>query len=141
MKPLNAATSRILDTLTAGLEEPWLPNAVSARTYDNGGGFMAAVVERIGPHRYSVAHYFEQNGDLVADPDLELVHYEGAWYASGITHAPPFGYTRALTCDDAGKPDRWYPRAYRELRSFATTLLRNVREQQGLKLLRAEAPR
>ncbi len=128
MRPLNAATARILDTLTAGLEDPCVPTAtVSHRKYDNGGGFMAAVVERIGPHRYSVAHYYEQNGDLVADPDLELVHYEGAWYPSAISHPPPFGYTRALSCDDASQPHPWYPRAHRELRSFATTPLRTRR--------------
>ena len=132
MKPLNAATGRILDFLTRDLTDPSGPG-VSNRKIDNGAS-MAVSVERIGDNRFSVAHYYEQNGDLVADPDLELVHYAGSWYACAITHPPPFGYSRALSCDDAGRPDRWWRREYNSLRSFATTMLRNIRNQQELKL-------
>ncbi len=136
MKPLNTATGRILDFLTRDLADPSGPG-VSNRKLDN-GGFMAVSVERIGAHRFSVAHYFEQNGDLVPDPDLELVHYSGSWYACAITHALPFGYHRALTCTDTGRPDRWWPREYNSLRSFATMMLRNIRNQQELKLPEAQ---
>lgn len=33
-------------------------------------GFDRLVVERLTPYAISVAHYFEQNGDLVPEPDI-----------------------------------------------------------------------
>ena len=81
MKPLSQTHGRILATLTRGLDDD-----NSHRRIDNAPGtFMAVVVEKIGPARYSVAHYFEQNGDQVADPDLELVEQNGAWFPVAIT--------------------------------------------------------
>lgn len=135
MKPLSAASGRVLDFLTRDLADPSGPGTCS-RKLDNGRGYMPACVQRIGPNRYSIAHYFEQNGDLVPDPDLELVCWGGDWYPAAITMGPLGSYRRALTCDDAGRPDRYYPREYRDLRSFATVMIRNVREQQGIKLPR-----
>jgi hypothetical protein len=51
-------------------------------------GYQRLVIERHG-ELISVAHYFEQNGDLVADPDVE-VHYP-SWVPTAITQAL-FGY-------------------------------------------------
>ena len=51
-------------------------------------GYQRLVIERHG-EMISVAHYFEQNGDLVADPDVE-VHYP-SWVPTAITQAF-FGY-------------------------------------------------
>ena len=51
-------------------------------------GYQRLVIERHG-EMISVAHYFEQNGDLVADPDVEL-HYP-SWVPTAITQAF-FGY-------------------------------------------------
>jgi hypothetical protein len=36
-------------------------------------GYMRLAIEVIGKGRLSVAHYYEQYGDLVADPDVELL--------------------------------------------------------------------
>lgn len=102
MRPLNQARSRILETLTRGLNDEQ-----NHRRIDNApGSFMAVVVEKIGPARYSVAHYYKQNGDLVADPDLEFVVQDG----------------RIVT---------YKRKAYADLRSFAGTLLTNIKRQQG----------
>jgi len=51
-------------------------------------GYQRLVIERHGG-MISVAHYFEQNGDLIADPDVEL-HYP-SWTPTVITQAF-FGY-------------------------------------------------
>lgn len=34
--------------------------------------FMPLVVEPLGPKTLSLAHYYEQNGDLMADPEMEI---------------------------------------------------------------------
>ena len=33
-------------------------------------GYMPLVIEKTGKNLVSVAHYYEQNGDLIADPDV-----------------------------------------------------------------------
>ncbi len=49
------------------------------------GGYMPLVIEKIGAHLVSVAHYYYQNGDAWADPDM--VFYMGAvgWMPVEIT--------------------------------------------------------
>lgn len=36
-------------------------------------GFMDLVIEKIWDNRISLSHYYEQNGDLMADPDVEII--------------------------------------------------------------------
>ena len=40
------------------------------------GAFMPLIVKKIGDDRYSFAHYYEQNGDLLPDPEV-LVSVKG----------------------------------------------------------------
>jgi len=44
-------------------------------------GFMDLVIENAGLNKISVAHYYEQNGDLCQDPEIcFLVGCDGRWY-------------------------------------------------------------
>ena len=36
-------------------------------------GFMDFVIEKLYDNRISLSHYYEQNGDLMSDPDMELI--------------------------------------------------------------------
>jgi len=36
-------------------------------------GFMDLVLEKISDNRISLSHYYEQNGDLMSDPDMEII--------------------------------------------------------------------
>ncbi len=47
-------------------------------------GFDRLVIERHG-ELVSVAHYFEQEGDLIADPEVEF-HYP-TWFPTAVTQA------------------------------------------------------
>ena len=129
LQPLSKKDSAILDLLTAGLTD------FNARKYDNAPGtFMAASVEHIGPNRYSVAHYFEQNGDLVADPDLEFLSVDGKWYPAACQQGAR--YSVAVETDGAGTITGVRPRTYRSLRDLARLLLPNIKRQQGLRASR-----
>lgn len=120
------STGAILDKLTEELADPaGLGN--SHRRIDNfPDAYMAAVVERIGADRYSVAHYFEQNGDRVADPDIEFVLAGGEWFPVAAQLANG-SYYRVE--DDQGQISR---RTYNNIRELAVTLLRNIKEQQSI---------
>lgn len=38
-----------------------------------GDGYMPLIIEKIGSNMISVAHYYEQNGDLMRDPEIEFI--------------------------------------------------------------------
>ncbi len=130
LKPASKPAAKLLDILVAGLTEPG-----QARKVDNtGGAFMPVHVECIGRNEhglvYSVAHYFEAHGDLVADPEMEILRDEtGAWLPVSITMA--LGDQRALVISEGGTV-RVNEREYRSQLQFLSTWMRNVKGQQGL---------
>jgi hypothetical protein len=86
-------------------------------------GYQRLVIERHGD-MISVAHYFEQNGDLVADPDVEL-HYS-TWAPTAITQAF-FGYRQKFIERDG----KTYvdTRFDRDLSPFLSLWARNIKAQ------------
>jgi len=81
------------------------------------------VTERHGD-MLSVAHYFEQNGELIADPDDEL-HYP-AWVPTAITQAS-FGYrTKFIERDGKTYVDT---RFHKQVSEFLTMWARNIKAQ------------
>lgn len=60
------------------------------------------VIEKIGPHLVSVARYYEQGGDLVADSDGVFFTGYGDWLPIEITQAPPGGWVCYAKLSDDG---------------------------------------
>jgi len=100
------------------------------------GPYMDLVIESwwcnyqadiLGVRHTSVAHYYEQNGDLMPDPDVVIDTGTGA--PIEITQPPPFGYFRVRWSD----PDNGHAMINRyqdqAVRSFLTIWSRNLREQ------------
>jgi len=122
---LTKKAAKILDGLVAGMKPG------TSKKYDNGGGFMALSVERLTENSYSMAHYYEQNGDLCPDPDVEFRKMNHGWVPVNITQ--PFGgYSETVVFDDDGKIKGYYRRAHTDLRLFTQTWLDNIKSQQGL---------
>lgn len=66
--------------------------------------YMPLVLKKLDTHIISVAHYFEQNGNLIADPDVELfipspVGENNGWIPLAIQQT--FGYFRAAELNSA----------------------------------------
>jgi hypothetical protein len=96
--------------------------------------YMPLSVEVIGQCLVSVTHYYEQNGDLVCDPDM--VFYTGyglenGWVPVSIQHNTG-SYTRATEIEN-DQIARWYPRAQAQLTTFANMWARNIKAQGFLK--------
>ncbi len=89
--------------------------------------YMPLVIERVGRDRISVAHYFESNGDLVADPDIVFATNvtEGEWAA--VEYQDQWGYRPVAQNTQAGW--QYYPQANREVTAFANQWAKNLREQ------------
>ncbi len=86
-------------------------------------GYQRLVIERHG-ELISVAHYFEQNGDLVPDPEVELRY--PSWTPTAITQA--IGYRREKFIERDGKTfvDTRFDR---EVCSFLVMWARNIQAQ------------
>ncbi|MCA9872119.1 MAG: hypothetical protein KC441_00630, partial [Anaerolineales bacterium] len=91
--------------------------------------YMPLVIERIGFGRVSVAHYYTQNGDAVADPDV--VYDIRNWIPQEITQPPVMiagrvlgGYQQIVLEDG-----RFYPERLKDVESFSRMWAKNIREQ------------
>lgn len=128
LKPVAKTAQRVLEKLVDGLV------VGDAKKVENSGAFMAVHVEalqRTGAGvLYSVAHYYESNGDLVPDPDVVFLRRADGTFA-------PISFENSLVCN---QPVRWLEdgtieidaREQASIASFANTFLRNVAEQQGI---------
>jgi len=129
MRAVNMKAGRVLDILTRDLA------LGDGRKIDNApGAFQAVHVDHVndtplGPV-FAVAHYFEQNGDLVADPDVTfLCGGDGRWYPLAFQNA--LGYRRAAEVRSDG--ELLVNRARQsDLAGFCGTWMKNVAEQQDL---------
>ena len=81
------------------------------------------VIERHG-ELVSVAHYFEQEGDLIQDPEVEL-HYP-TWYPTAITQAWLGRREKFFEQDGKQYVDLKF---HSEVTSFLTLWGRNIRSQ------------
>jgi hypothetical protein len=125
MNPISKANQRIFDHLVADLP------VGEARTINNAPGvFMPLHVERLTESRYSLAHYFEQNGDLVADPDGEFYRADSGRVFPSALQLCTGHYTRALEFGGDDELKGYRPRALRELNAFARVWLQNIKRQQ-----------
>jgi hypothetical protein len=138
VKTISKTAAATLDLLTEGLSNPFESQGSSRRFNNAEGTFMAVSVERLGVNHYSVAHYFEQNGDLCPDPEMEFIKINGSWLALSITHVGR--RFEALKCERAEdgslKVTHVCTRQLNDQSSFCTTWMRNIKDQQGLRAKR-----
>lgn len=130
MKSLNPQATAIFFRIIDGLQ-----NVGDHRKFDNAtGSFMALSVEIIGTAQggriVSLAHYYEQQGDLMKDPDVEFwvttrsvmpltyqqdglgIYHRAAWFDDGKLHVNE--------------------RMQKEITDFCEMWMNNIAEQQGI---------
>ena len=107
-----------------------------------GSAYMPVSVELVyheDVEAVSVAHYFEQNGDLMRDP--EIVFWKSSretlqtckadrWYpVHYIQDGFPPSYQHLIYFED-GRPERGMIKQQRTAATFCHTWFRNIRDQQ-----------
>lgn len=92
-------------------------------------GFMDLVIEKLGENHYSLTHYFESNGDLCPDPDMEIRVFPEMKIAEALSYQDQFGYRKVY-------PDLNHVniRAKKELNTFLDQWLSNLKNQGFRKL-------
>lgn len=99
----------------------------SRRFQPPGAGLMRLTVERIGPNLVSLAHYGEQNGDLMCDP--EIVFWRGpdeVYYPISFRN-DYLGMDQTLVTFENGQPARIHARGQRDAATFCGTWVDNIR--------------
>ncbi len=98
------------------------------------GGIMAVHVEMIrsikGFPAYSIAHYYKQNGDMMADPEMTFVDVLGLFFPTSFTQHNLGLYQESLIW--TGEGWRLTPSMQKDHASFANQWLQNIKEQQDL---------
>ena len=128
---LSPQAETVMDTLTAGM------SVSDHRKIDNAEGtFMALHVECIGEcnlgHIFSLAHYYEQHGDLMRDPEMLFIQAEdGGYYPAEIWQDAVNSHSVGVLIED-GKAVSIDETEQADLTVFAEVWLKNIRVQQGL---------
>ncbi len=117
--------AKVLNKITKGL------NVGDSRKIDNSeGSFMAVHVERLHGNVYSVAHYYLQNGDMMADPDITFLKNDLGWTPLTYTQHS-LGLFQVAAKIDASQAITHFSRSLSaSLRSFTTNWMSNILAQQ-----------
>lgn len=96
-------------------------------------GFDRLVLENIGWQRISVAHYFELNGDLVAEPDVVFfTGHAGQWFPLEITQSLTGWQCYGRLAADGSRIEAYHPTGQADLAEFAEQWAQNLVEQGWL---------
>ena len=132
MKAIKPRAKKVMDALTANWD-----SVGNGRKIDNTNGtFMPVHIERLNKCKlgqiFSVAHYFEQNGDLMRDPDMGFIKGgDGEYYPISFWQDSPLIRDEVATWKD-GEIVAYREKQQASLVTFANTWMRNIKEQQGL---------
>jgi hypothetical protein len=130
MKPVRA--KRLMDRLTKGLS--WDGRS---RKLDNAPDtfmplYIGVAYETVLGKVYYLAHYGEQNGDLMADPEMHFLQLRNGEYYPAMYRNDFLGVTRqSLNIREDGKASIT-PREQADQAHFANSWLKNIRQQQKL---------
>lgn len=107
------------------------------------GSFMPVIIEYLfttvmadfSVDVYSLSHYYEQNGDLIPDPDMQ---FATRTTLNGELQIFPMTFQNALKYDEAlfqNADNKWqyYKGLQKDLATFANMWLKNIKFQQSLK--------
>ncbi len=91
-------------------------------------GLMDLVIEKLGDNHYLLTHYYDFNGDLCPDPDMEIRVFPEMKTAEALSVQDCFGYRCVYP-----EPDTVNARAKVELNQFLDYWLNNL-INQGFKV-------
>jgi hypothetical protein len=135
LQPINKKARAVMDKLTEGITQ-----GGSKKIDNTGGAFMPVCVEKVGAIPwgpvFSVAHYYEQNGDLMADPDMTFVQSASGEYYPLTYQQDGLGLYQEVIVktDENGKCLSYRPKLSKQLATFAGMWMSNIKQQQRIAL-------
>jgi hypothetical protein len=130
MRAINTRAKKIMDILTE-----MCTHLGDHDKFHTEGPFMDVSVECIGKCNlgpmFSIAHYYEQNGDLMRDPEMCFIKGGDGEYYPYYYRLDGLGIEQeAVTWDIDGTVKRVNPLWQRSQAAFAGTWMRNIKNQQ-----------
>lgn len=140
MKHLNAEATRIIRRIYDYMNDPEYAHTLgSYAKIDNGGkSFMPVSVERLFQiptfdEHFAISHTYEQNGDLMRDPEMEFVVKDGKYFPVTFRQDNLGIMQEVLVYRDSdGTPVRYNQTLQRDLVEFGNMWMININEQQHL---------
>ena len=127
MRAINQKATKVMDVLTKDLTAD-----NTYRKIDNSSGIMPVSVEWIGNNLFSVAHYYEQNGDLMADPEMTFWKDSDNKYYPCSFKQDCFGIYRESVRFDNEVPSDIMTSEQKNEAVFAGQWMENIKFQQNL---------
>jgi len=131
MKALNAKATATLKKMVALMENGYV------KIDNTNGSFMPVSVEQIFENekfkQISIAHYYEQNGDLMADPEMVLIYSKtlDVFFPSYFKQ-DSIGMEEDSIIMENGEIKGYYAKKQADHTSFANMWLKNIKLQQKL---------
>ena len=131
MRAINARAKKVMDILTALCDHPGDHNKFHREPY------MDVSVENIGKCSngplFSVAHYYEQNRDLMRDPEMCFIKGKDGEYYPYYYRLDGLGIEReCVIWDEKGNVEGIQKKEQGNQAVFAGTWMRNIKQQQKL---------
>jgi len=131
MKALNAQATATLKKMVALMEDGYI------KIDNTNGSFMPVSVEQIFENekykQISIAHYYEQEGDLLADPEMVFIYSKAldVFYASYFKQ-DNLGIEEDSIIMEQGEIKGYRARMQKNHNEFANLWLKNIKHQQNL---------
>lgn len=129
IKPVSASAKKVLQKLESMMVDGYVK-------IDNTNGVYTPVsVEKIGTDKISVAHYHEQNGDLITNPEVVFLKKE---YSYGTEYYPVYeksdvvGFSRDLVLFNVYGGVSGSSPLQAQTAGFCTKWLANIKAQQKI---------
>ena len=129
MRAINKKAQAVMDRLTDGITRENSHTRIDNNKPDS--GIMAVVVEWVGNCKlgdvFSIAHYYEQYGDLMSDPEMTFLHGgDGRYYPMSYKLDSLGVYREGVVWAD-GEPKYINAREQRDEAIFAGTWMENIK--------------
>ena len=136
MKHLSIEGKKIMDTMTDGVNDYDQAKKIQNNPSKS---IMAVHVEMISKNSqgpvYSITHYYEQEGDLMRDPDMTFLKGGDGEYYPLTFRQDSLGIDQdAIVWAENGDIKGFNSKMQADFVSFANGWMKNIRDQQGLKV-------
>ena len=139
MKSLNTKATQIIQKLYEAMSNPKYKQDEDCDygKIANNPAFMPVVVEKVGSlagygEIISIAHYGEQNGDLMADPEMTFTIVDGKYYPISFKNDYVGLYQEVFSYNEDGVPEAIDNKLQFNLADFANEWMKNIQEQRRI---------
>lgn len=139
MKSLNSKATMIIQKLYEAMSAPKYRQDEDGNyaKIANSPSLMPVIVEKVGNlagygEIISIAHYGEQNGDLMADPEMTFTIVGGEYFPIAFRNDYVGLYQEVFDYNEDGEPEEIDKKLQSSLTDFANEWMNSIQEQQRL---------